>query len=423
MAGRRDDEIAPPTPLARHGRQRRRGAARTIASLLALTLAVGVISAGSVAAFAFYRVSNTIQKNAVSITQEGQKPPKVGAIKGAVNLLLVGSDSGGGNSTYGDRGENLNDVTILVHISPVSHSVTALSIPRDLYGPQAACTRENGSKAPAVSQVKFNEALSRGGLGCVAAAVTGLTGLPVDYAAKIEFDGVVAMSDAVGGVQVCLATKIDDPKSGLDLPAGESTIQGSQALAFLRTRHGLPDGSDLMRIGNQQVFMSALIRKIKSADTLTNPATLYNLATAAADNMQLSTELANSETMISIAVALKDIPADRITFVQYPSTPTYINGISVTIGNKRDAKILTDAIGADQAVTAGKLGGAAVDTGAASGAPSDAASAPASGAPSGAASGSPADEVSSDPNAPVALPTSVTGQSAAQQTCSRGQTG
>ncbi|TPW74099.1 LCP family protein [Schumannella soli] len=422
MAGRRDDEIATASPLARHGRQRRRGAARTVASLLALTLAVGVVSAGSVAAFAFYRVTSTISKNAVSITQEGQKPPKVGAITGPVNLLLVGSDSGGGNSTYGDRGENLNDVTILVHISPVSHSVTALSIPRDLYGPQAACTRENGSKASAVSAVKFNEALSRGGLGCVAAAVTGLTGLQVDYAAKIEFDGVVAMSDAVGGVQVCLATKIDDPKSGLDLPAGESTIQGAQALAFLRTRHGLPDGSDLMRIGNQQVFMSALIRKIKSADTLTNPATLYNLATAAADNMQLSTELANSETMISIAVALKDIPADRISFVQYPSTPTYINNISVTIANKRDAKILTDAIAADQAVAAGQLGGAAVDSGTdstATPAPTDAASAPASGA----ASGAPGDEVSTDPSNPVALPTSITGQSASQQTCSRGQTG
>ncbi|TPW71806.1 LytR family transcriptional regulator [Schumannella sp. 10F1B-5-1] len=387
-----------------------------MAGVLALTLAVGVISAGSVAAFAVYRISNTISKNAVSITQEGQKPPKVGAISGPVNLLLVGSDSGGGNSSYGDRGENLNDVTILVHISPVSKSVTALSIPRDLYGPQAACTRDNGSKASAVSQVKFNEALSRGGLGCVAAAVTGLTGLNVDYAAKIEFDGVVAMSDAVGGVEVCLATPIDDPKSGLDLPAGSSTIQGAQALAFLRTRHGLPDGSDLMRIGNQQVFMSALIRKIRSADTLTNPVTLYNLATAAADNMQLSTELANNETMISIAVALKDIPADRISFVQYPSTPTYINGVSVTIANKRDATILTDAIAADQAVTAGKLGGAAVDSGA-SADPTQTAS------PGASASGDPSGAASADPNTPVELPSSITGQSAAQQTCSRGQTG
>ena len=135
---------------------------------------------------------------------------------------------------------------------------------------------------PAVGQARFNTALSRGGLDCVVASASALTGLPIQYAAQVEFDGVVAMSDAVGGVPVCLVTAIDDPYSGLSLSAGEHTLQGGQALAFLRTRHGLSTGSDLQRISNQQIFLSSLMRTIKSSQTLDNPLKLIALAQAAA---------------------------------------------------------------------------------------------------------------------------------------------
>jgi hypothetical protein len=97
------------------------------------------------------------------------------------------------------------------------------------------------------------------------------------------------------------------------------TLQGVQALQFLRTRHGVGDGSDLGRISNQQVYLTSLVRKLKSKDILSNPVALYSLAQAAAEHMKLSNTLAEPTTLMAIANALKDIPMKNITFLQLPS--------------------------------------------------------------------------------------------------------
>ncbi|MBI5159864.1 MAG: LCP family protein [Micrococcales bacterium] len=401
--------------MVRHGRLPRRGVGGSIAALIGIVLAVVLASTASVAAVAVWRLGGTISSRSVDIkTGSTVRPPALGPITQPVNILLVGSDSGGGNAAYGRRGETLNDVTILIHISPESRSATAISIPRDLWVPQAACTRSDGSRVGASGPRKFNEALYRGGLPCVAQVVAAFTGLPVDYAALIEFDGVVEMSNALGGVTVCLASPIKDPAAGLNLPAGDNTLQGSTALAFLRTRKGLAAGSDLARISNQQVFLSAMMRQVKSSTTLTDPVKLYNLATTAARRMTLSRELASPTTMVSIALALKDIPLDRISFIQYPNSPAMVGATSVTLPLPKLAAPLISAVRNDQAVVAGSAGQAQVDSTPAP--PSPAASATA------APSGSPAPTASGPPGA-VQLPTGVTGQSAADQTCSRGSRG
>jgi LCP family protein required for cell wall assembly len=372
----------------------------SLLAIVALVIAGGAAFAGSYTAGVTASILAKVASNTIDITGPDGKPVTVGPITGPVNILLVGDDSGGGDAAYGSRGETLNDVTILIHLSPVSKSVTAVSIPRDLYVGQPAC----GSN-PAVAQARFNTALSRGGLNCVVASASALTGLPIQYAAQIEFDGVVAMSDAVGGVPVCLVTAIDDPYSGLSLTAGEHTLQGGQALAFLRTRHGLSTGSDLQRISNQQVFLSSLMRTIKSSKTLDNPLKVIALAQAAANNMKLSTELGQTSTMVSMAIALRGIPLERIAFVQYPSHPSTIHGQSVTLPDTADAAVLTTALAADQAVVTQQLGGAAVANGTATPTPTPSASA----TPSG--------------GVPVPLPSSISGQAADQSTCSAGQTG
>jgi LCP family protein required for cell wall assembly len=377
----------------------------SLLAIVALVVAGGVAFAGSYTAGITASILTKVASNTIDITGPDGKPVTVGPLTGPVNILLVGDDSGDGNAAYGSRGESLNDVTILIHLSPVSKSVTAVSIPRDLYVSQPAC----GSN-PAVAQARFNTALSRGGLNCVVAGASALTGLPIQYAAKIEFDGVVAMSDAVGGVPVCLASAINDPYSGLSLTAGEHTLQGAQALAFLRTRHGLSTGSDLQRISNQQVFLSSLMRTVKSSETLGNPVKVIALAEAASQHMQLSTELAQTSTMVSMALALRSIPLDRIAFVQYPSTPTKVHGQDVTVPNSGDAATLMAALAADQAVVTQTLGGAAVDSGA---------------APSPSKTPTPTPSASATPagGAPVQLPAGISGQAAAQSTCSTGQTG
>jgi LCP family protein required for cell wall assembly len=390
--------------LPRVDRRARAGVA--VLSIVALFATGGVAFAGSAVAGIGANILTKLNSDSIDITGPDGKPITVGPLTGPANILLVGSDSGDGNPAYGTRGEALNDVTILIHLSPVSHSATAVSIPRDLYTSLPAC----GSN-PAAAQARFNTALSRGGLNCVVAATTQLTGLPIQYAAKIEFDGVVAMSDAVGGVTVCLASKLYDPYSGLTLLAGTATLQGSTALLFLRSRHGLSTGSDLQRISNQQVFLSALMRKIKSSSTLNDPIKVINLAQAASQHMQLSTQLAQTSTMVSMALALRSIPLDRITFVQYPSTPTTVRGQSVTLPNTSDASVLIAALAADKAVATTTLGGGAV-----AGAPSSSGSS-SSGTPTPTASATPAG------GAAVELPSTVTGQAAGETTCSAGSTG
>jgi anionic cell wall polymer biosynthesis LytR-Cps2A-Psr (LCP) family protein len=135
----------------------------------------------------------------------------------------------------------------------------------------------------------------------------------------INFKGVIEMSNAIGGVEVCVANPIHDTYTHLDLEAGTQVLQGVKALQFLRTRHGVGDGSDLSRISNQQVFMSSLFRKVKSQGVLTNPVYLYSLANAAARNMTLSSNMTDLNVLVGLAGALKGVSPDKMTFIQVPA--------------------------------------------------------------------------------------------------------
>ena len=146
----------------------------SLLAVVALVIAGGAAFAGSYTAGVTANILAKVASNTVDITGPDGKPVTVGPITGPVNILLVGDDSGDGNAAYGPRGEALNDVSILIHLSPVSRSVTAVSIPRDLFVAQPAC-----GSSPAVAQARFNTALSRGGLNCVVAAASALTGLPI----------------------------------------------------------------------------------------------------------------------------------------------------------------------------------------------------------------------------------------------------
>jgi anionic cell wall polymer biosynthesis LytR-Cps2A-Psr (LCP) family protein len=189
------------------------------------------------------------------------------------------------------------------------------------------------------------------------------------------------------------------------------TLSGYEALQFLRTRHGVGDGSDLGRISNQQVFLSSLMRTVKSADTLANPIKLYALAKAAVSNMVLSESLNNVNTMVQIALALKDISLNKVVFIQYPTG--YVAGGGGVQPIPSAAKALMTAIKADQPVAlSGGTGpgqiGSVLET------PTPAPNAPTTGtaAPTPPATGAPV----------TVLPSQVTGQTAAEQTCSKGRT-
>jgi len=398
------------SPLARHGRLRTPGLIGPVLRFIAIGLCVVLVAGVSVGAIAYQRFVGNVDHNKVALPGDSVTDiPEIGAYSGTVNLLLVGSDTRTGQKGhYGENpGSTLNDVNILIHISEDHTKATVISFPRDLYVSRPSCANpaDTAQTLPAATGVKINSVLEFGGLGCVRDTVAGITGMAIPFAALITFDGVVEMSNAVGGVSVCVAKAIDDDYTGLHLSKGEHTLKGTTALKFLRTRHGVGDGSDVTRISSQQVFLSSLVRKIKSNATLTDVTKLYGLAIAASQSMSLSSGLANVDTMVSIGRAVASIPLGQFVLVQYPTT-LYGGGL---VANDSSAKVLIDAVKGDKTLKLAKK-----QTGATSGSGSVTES---TASPSPSPTSSPTSSTSSDT---VDLPSTVVGQTVDQQTCSVG---
>lgn len=397
------------SPIARHGRLGTPNPAAGIVKLLAVAVCVLLVSSVSVVAIAVGRIA-TVSK--VDLGDDPGTVPSIGAYSGAVTILLVGSDvRTGQKGTYGtDPSGSRNDVNILLRISQDHTKATAISIPRDLYVDVPACRNpaKPGTFLPAQSQVKINTTLAYGGAACTRDTVQRLTGLEIPYLAIITFDGVVQMSNAVGGVPVCVATAIKDDYTQLYLSKGVHTLKGSAALKFLRTRHGVGDGSDLTRISSQQVFLSALVRKLKSSSTLSDPTKIYGIASAAANSMTLSTSL-GIDTLAQIARAVAPIDLGKVVFVQYPTTYTP-DGNSV-VPNVPAATVLMTAVRNDRTLrltgpNEADAKGSVLQGAGSSGTPSTVTPRPTSTKRAG--------------SSVVTLPKGVLGQTAAQKSCSIG---
>lgn len=247
--------------------------------------------------------------------------PTAAEIQGPISVLVIGSDTreGQGSSEYGPIGSSLADVIILFHISADRKNAVALSFPRDLMVEVPSCPDPDGGEPSSPKEfAQINSTLQIGGPACTLLAVQQLTGVTIPYLAMIDFKGVIAMSEAVGGVDVCVAEPISDPKTNLYLDAGVHTLEGADALAFLRTRYGVGDGSDLSRISNQQVFLTSLARKLKDEGALTNPFSMFRIGTAALENMTLSNSLTDLGVIFGMAREANDVDLDKITFLKLP---------------------------------------------------------------------------------------------------------
>ena len=412
--------------VARHGRLKKPAAWKTALGLIGGTLVVALIAGASIAGIAVWQLKANIKTVAIG-ADTAAPPPNIAAYPGGFNILLAGSDSRAGQDGIGagaDSGGDLNDVTMLMHVAQDQKSATVVSIPRDMVVPIPKCSNGGGAAG-----LPINTTLSYGGLACTVLTVEALTGLKIQFAGLISFLGVIGMADAVGGVDVCIASPINDPYTGLDLPkAGTYTLSGGNALAFLRSRHGVGDGSDLGRIGSQQVFLSALVRKIKSSDTLTNLTKLYGIAQAATKNITLSENFTQLDTLVQVALVLKSIPLENIVFVQYPGktggTGIYAGKVQpqTSIANALFTAIKADQpIGLDANALKDAHGGSTLDTNA----PTAAATPTATPTKKGSTSATPSatatlpGEAATTPAATVI--SGLKGQSAATYTCSVGR--
>ena len=414
--------------VARHGQLRSPHPVSQFFKILAVSVAVVLVAGVGVVGYNTWSLFSTLSSNAVELEGQTAAPPSIGELEGGFNLLLIGTDACEekyahyfpGRCSGADADGELNDVNILVHVSDEPRRVTAVSFPRDLMLPIPSCTREDGSTSSAMGKQPLNDAYGYGGLSCVAKTISQLTGENIDYAAKITWGGVIEVTNAIGGVEVCVANGIYDPiYTGLDLAPGMHTLQGVEALEFLRTRHGVGDGSDLGRISNQQQYMSRLVKKIVSEDTLSDVGTLYSLATTTVNNVTPSSNLANPLTMVQLALTMKGVSFEDIVFVQYP-TYTDPDNPNKVVPNRSAADVLFEALALNkQLVITGDVavnGGVVVvetEQPADPDAPADP-NAPADGeAPA-------QEEIAADA---VELPSSITGQNAAQETCSNGNAG
>ncbi|GGD89383.1 LCP family protein [Microbacterium murale] len=399
--------------VARHGQLRSPGPISQLLKIIGVALAVVLVSGVSVSAFVVSDLYGTATADAVEL--EGQKPipPDISEFEGGFDLLLVGTDTCeeayaqlfGDRCSGNDAEGNLNDVNILLHVSEEPRRITAVSFPRDLMLPIPECTREDGSMTSAMSKQPLNSAYMDGGLNCVAKTITEITGQDIEFAASVTFGGVIEITNSIGGVDVCLATPIKDRYTGLDMAAGTHTIMGLEALQFLRTRHGVGDGSDLGRIGNQQQYMSSLSRKLISGEVLGNVPVMLRLANTALSNVEASTSLTNPMTIVQIALAVKDVPFEDIVFLQYPTyeDPDDPNKV---VADTQSAQAMWDAINANQQLQIThentENDGVVVQE------------------PVAPAEGETATETPAPTDTAVALPDSIKGNSAAQQTCSNG---
>jgi LCP family protein required for cell wall assembly len=397
--------------IARHGRLKNTNPFLTVLKFVSAALAVVLVSGAAVTAVSLTQITSNIKSVKLVGETEGP-PPELGSYEGGFNILLVGSDSREGSGEKGPSSE-LNDVNILLHVSQDQSNAVAVSIPRDMVVPIPACPREDGKgNYHSMAGQPINVTLSYGGLPCTVLSVSKLTGLDIQYAGLITFQGVIGVSTAVGGVPVCVNGPFRDHFTGFTLPAaGTYPLSGHDALMFLRSRHGVGDGSDLGRISSQQVFLSSLVRTVKSDSTLNDFGKLFKIATAASEGMTLSNSLKNVNTMVSMAQVLKKLPLDRIMFVQYPSTT---GGTGLYAGKVQPtasaASALFAKIKADEpfSLEAGKTGRGSV-TNPNAPAPTTEPSAPAPDAT----------DAPVDPGAAAPVLQGVLGQSAADYTCSK----
>ncbi|MEU9166567.1 LCP family protein [Streptomyces sp. NPDC048420] len=340
----------------RRARPVRRG--RRVLKIAGICLALLLLGTAGAGWWFYQHLNGNI--NSVALDGKGGSEKADAFGRTPINILVMGSDGrtsaadcklGGGCSQTGVQTGNGNaDVQMVVHISADRSNATVMSIPRDTMVDVPACKDSKSGQSTPGYYGQINSALQYGPA-CQVATIHQLTGIPIDHFVKLDFSGVVKMSDAVGGVSVCVSSNVYDTYSHLKLSKGTHTLKGEAALEFVRSRHGFGDGSDLGRTVSQHIFLSAMIRKFKSAGTLTDPTAVYDLADAATKALTVDDGLGSVKKLIALAADVNKVPTQRMTFTTMQTAPDPANANRVVVGS--GAKALFSSIANDQSLTTG----------------------------------------------------------------------
>ncbi|MFJ8532221.1 LCP family protein [Streptomyces sp. NPDC093591] len=287
---------------------------------------VVVLGIAGVGAWVYQDLNSNIKSADVDDKIGGDRP--VNLSPGSKNILVVGSDSrDGANAEYGkDLTTMQSDTLMVLHVPANRKWAAVVSFPRDSWVEIPACDKGDGSDS-APHHAKINEAFAIGGTSgevagaaaCSIKTVEANTGLRIDHFMSVDFQGFKGMVDALDGIEVCPEQAIHSKKARLDMDAGCQTVEGEQALGYVRVRYGVGDNSDIGRIGRQQEFMNALAEKAKAK--LTNPKALYGFLGSATKSLTTDPDLAGIKPLYGLASQLKGIPSDRLAFLTVPNYP------------------------------------------------------------------------------------------------------
>jgi LCP family protein required for cell wall assembly len=275
-----------------------------------------VLAAGAIAGYAYQKYNNQITR--VSVLQRDDPHIRNAARQQhAENFLVIGSDTRAGvDAKFGNVTGARSDTTILVHLSPDRVKATIVSIPRDAWVAIPSCTSPGGRAVPEHSDM-FNSAFTVGGPKCTIATVQKLTGIAVTHFVEVDFSGFKSMVTAMGSVTVCSPQSVSDPGSGLRLHPGQNRLGGAQALAYVRARETLGDGSDLGRIKRQQVFLGAVLRQAMNGSMLSNPARLTSFLDAATKAITVD-KGTSFRDLRALATSMRGLDPSRVTFYTAP---------------------------------------------------------------------------------------------------------
>lgn len=320
-ARRRSDYGPPPEEPGGRRRGKGDGGGNRMRVLAWISVVMTCVLVGGVlTGYTLYRQALAgIKKRDVASELGSDRPAN---LTGAINVLLVGSDTREGeNKKYGKYlppGER-TDTIILLHVSPQRDKAMLLSFPRDSMVQIPACTNPQTKAAIPPRLDMINSAFNDGGIVCTIKTLESLTKIRIDHYIKVDFTGFKNIVNALGGIEICLPVAVNDRKAKLNLPAGRHVVKGEAALGYVRLR-SLGDGSDIGRIKRQQVFLSQVVKKATSSDLLTDPGKLFNFVTAAARSVEMDSEL-NTETLLQIAQSSRSLLAKNVKFITIPWEP------------------------------------------------------------------------------------------------------
>ncbi|MCX4883021.1 MULTISPECIES: LCP family protein [unclassified Streptomyces] len=314
---------------------RPRGRRSTTLKIAGLTLAGLLVLGAGTAGWAYWHLNNNIKSvdidNALGDDRPAKPVPTPSAEDtaeasplpaGSLNILVLGSDSrsGKGNKALGGGSSSgaRSDTAMVVHIDAGRTKATVVSIPRDTLVTRPSCPLKSGGSTAVAYNSMFNSAYSVGGAVCAVKTVESITHVRMDHYVEIDFSGFANLVNALGGVTVTIDQDIDDHDSHLHVKAGTRPLDGRQALALARTRHGLGDGSDLGRIGLQQKLVKALLEQISSTNLFTDPARLYTVAEAVTSSLTTDTGLDSLSELVELGRSLKGLSADGVRTVMMP---------------------------------------------------------------------------------------------------------